>query len=125
MSATTTPQERYQAGSRSLHITEQGDLGWVVWLNIDDVDFSGLLLGSGATRADAVHAAIRTLQTCVEVLERPPVEVMCSECHGHGVIGQLSMRPSEWGFEHSYVQGTCTMCHGTGKRVCNGTGRLV
>lgn len=63
--------DRYRAGSKSLHITEQGDLGWVVWLNVEDIDFSGLLIGSGPTRKDAIHAAIRTLQTSIEILERP------------------------------------------------------
>ena len=69
MSATIT-QDRYRVGSRSLHVVQQGDLGWVVWLNVEDIDFSGLMLAFGPTRQDAVRGAIRTLETCVEVLER-------------------------------------------------------
>lgn len=72
--STTVTQDRYRVGSKSLHVVQQGDLGWVCWLNVEDIDFSGLMLSSGATRQDAVSEACRVLQACIDILERPPVQ---------------------------------------------------
>ena len=66
----TIEQHRYRVGSKSLHVLQQGDLGWVCWLDVEDIDFSGLMLSCGPTRADCVGEAMRVLQTCIEVLER-------------------------------------------------------
>lgn len=100
----TVEQTRYRVGSRSLHITQQGDLGWVCWLNVEDIDFSGLMLASGATRQDAVSEACRVLQTCIDVLERPPMSI-CWLCGGKGYT-----------YEEYVFRVAC--------KVCNGTGRL-
>jgi len=48
--------------------------------------------------------------------DEPETDAMCEDCHGMGQIGQASTRPSEWGYETYVVQGTCTMCGGTGRR---------
>ena len=64
--------ERYIHNEQSLHVHEQADLGWAVWLNIEDIDYSGLCLAVGKTRGDAVHAAIRQLEGLAAVLQRPP-----------------------------------------------------
>jgi hypothetical protein len=45
---------------------------WQVWLNTEARhDFSGLAIGSGATRAEAVRTAVETLERAVEVLQGP------------------------------------------------------
>lgn len=67
----TIEQARYRAGSKTLHVVQQGDLGWTCWLNVEDIDFSGLMLSCGATRQDAVREACRVLQSCIDILERP------------------------------------------------------
>ena len=67
----TIEQQRYRVGSKSLHVLQQGDLGWVCWLNVEDIDFSGLMLASGPTRADCIGEACRMLQSCIDILERP------------------------------------------------------
>ena len=67
----TIEQTRYRVGSKSLHVVQQGDLGWTCWLNVEDIDFSGLMLASGPTRADAIGEACRVLQACIDILERP------------------------------------------------------
>ena len=65
--------ERYELNEQTLHVHRQGDLGWAVWLNIEDIDYSGLCIATGATRNDAVGAAVRQLEGLVEVLQRPPI----------------------------------------------------
>ena len=70
---------RYHTTNHSLHITES-EAGFSIWLNLHDIDYSGLCVGNGETRSEAVQAAISTLQTCIDVLERPPVQCpLCSE----------------------------------------------
>lgn len=56
--------------SQSLHIHQQGDLGWAVWLNIEDIDYSGACIGVGETRNDAVGKAVRKLEELAEILLR-------------------------------------------------------
>jgi len=55
----------------SLHVFEtRGE--WEVWLNNEDHDFTGLCLSIGATRDDAVTAAVRILEAATEKLQGPP-----------------------------------------------------
>ena len=103
--STTLEQQRYRAGSHSLHIVHQGDLGWSVWLNVEDIDFSGLCLATGATRGDAQGAAIRVLYMLAGVLERPPVPE-CWLCKGKKTVIGLPYGP---------VRVECNVCNGTGR----------
>ncbi len=54
-----------------LHVYEQGG-EWHVWLNCEDMDFTGLCLGLGATRDEAVEQAVQALEAITEKLQGPP-----------------------------------------------------
>ena len=104
MSATAdTTSTRYKLDSHTLHIIQQGDLGWLVWLN-NDVDFSGLCIGTGTTRTEAVASAVKALEDAVEVLQRPPMSKVCWMCNGSGSV-------QFYGCAHR----TCSVCSGTGR----------
>lgn len=98
---------RYHTANHSLHVVES-EVGFSIWLNLHDIDYSGLCVGTGETRSQAVQAAISTLQTCIDVLERPPMNrAICWLCKG-------TQTQQIGGIE---VLITC--------RVCDGTGRLL
>lgn len=74
MKATERASEQYPSvlvEDHLLHVCEMGD-GWEVWINCEDADFTGLCVGWGATRDDAVARAVRALEAVVEKLQGPP-----------------------------------------------------
>lgn len=52
-----------------IHIFRNGD--WEVWVNCEDQNFSGLCVGTGSTRDEAVAEAVTALEAIVELLQRP------------------------------------------------------
>ena len=91
--------ERYQhpdKGQPELHILQDDDGTWQVWLNTGIADFDGLVIGVGPTRQAAVADAVgvvewseRTLQETPHFINglparRIPVDVKCPEGHVWG-----------------------------------------
>lgn len=63
---TTNEHHEVTSGGYGLHVTgEDGDVE--VWLNAG-VDFNGLAIGGGESRAEAVRDAIETLERALRVL---------------------------------------------------------
>lgn len=50
-----------------VHVYEQGG-EWHVWLNTEDLEFTGLCIGLGPTRDAAVVQAVAALESVVEFL---------------------------------------------------------
>jgi len=65
--------ERLTTPDNVLHIAQHRNGGWAVWLNseIGD-DYSGLCIGCGQTRDEAVSNAVGALEAAVEALQQPP-----------------------------------------------------
>lgn len=75
MAATERASRRYPsvlvAGSNLLHVCEMhGE--WEVWLNTEDMDFTGLCVSAGSTRQEAVTEAVRVLEAVTAKLQEPP-----------------------------------------------------
>jgi hypothetical protein len=68
-SSNAYPSRLTTAGNR-VHVFER-DGEWDVWLNTEDMDFTGLCIGSGETREAAVADAVAALEAAVEILQRP------------------------------------------------------
>lgn len=66
--------ERIELGGHALHIFQDAmDEGsWLVWLNTEASDFDGLVLGVGATRDEAVAAAVNAVEMIEAALQGPP-----------------------------------------------------
>lgn len=56
----------------SLHVFDEGDGEWCVWLNVEDSTFTGLCLSVQPTRDGAVAEAVMVLEQAVEALQRKP-----------------------------------------------------
>lgn len=54
-----------------VHVCEM-DGDWEVWLNCEDMDFTGLCVSVGTTRDDALAQAVKSLEAVVEHLQSPP-----------------------------------------------------
>lgn len=52
-----------------LHVFQR-DGEWNVWLNTEDMCFTGLCIGIGASRDEAVRQAVAALEAATEVLQR-------------------------------------------------------
>jgi hypothetical protein len=50
-----------------LHVFQEGD-DWSVWINTEDMEFTGLCVGVGATREDAALQAIVVLEAIIDKL---------------------------------------------------------
>lgn len=55
-----------------LRIFDDALYGWQVWLDAEVDDFSGLCIGAGATRDDALADAVRKLEEALCILQEPP-----------------------------------------------------
>jgi hypothetical protein len=53
-----------------VHVYKQ-DGEWSVWLNCEDMDFTGLCIGIGKTRNRAVADAVAALEAVVAKLQEP------------------------------------------------------
>lgn len=53
-----------------LHVFEQ-DSFWSVWLNCEDMPFTGLCIGTGATRDIAVQQAVAVCEAVAAKLQEP------------------------------------------------------
>lgn len=53
-----------------VHVYKDSD-GWKVWLNCNDMEFTGLCIGFGQTRDDACAQAVAALEACAHVLQQP------------------------------------------------------
>lgn len=58
-----------------LHIFKRDD-EWDIWLNTEDLCFTGLCIGTGKTRDEAVAQAVRALEAAVEELQKPPRRIV-------------------------------------------------
>lgn len=54
-----------------LHVAKM-NAGWEVWVNCEDMDFTGLCVGVGDTAKEAVQEAVTTLEAIVDRLQGPP-----------------------------------------------------
>jgi hypothetical protein len=56
-----------------LHVfaEDESEDDWSVWLNAGDTDFSGMCIGTGATRDEAVADAVNGLEEAVARLQGP------------------------------------------------------
>lgn len=66
------PNEEITETQPSLHIhgTDE-DAGWIVWLNPDSTPDTGLCVGFGGTRDEAVADAVKALEWAVAKLQQP------------------------------------------------------
>lgn len=55
---------------RLLHVFEM-DGEWQVWLNTEDMDFTGLCVSVGDTRDEATAAAVRVFEAAAKELQKP------------------------------------------------------
>ncbi len=53
-----------------VHVFTEGR-EWCVWLNTEDTEFSGLCIGVGATRDEAVAQAVKVCEAVAAHLQRP------------------------------------------------------
>lgn len=58
-------------GQPELHIYEEDDGSWAVWINTGVSDFDGLCIATGATRDDAVKEAVQVIEWVESVLQAP------------------------------------------------------
>lgn len=65
-------QEHRIIDGHRLHILQDFDGEWVVWLNTEVTDFDGLVIGTGRTRDEAVAAAVKTAEAIEANLQGPP-----------------------------------------------------
>lgn len=73
MSAVDRAVEQYPSvlvEGHLLHVCEMhGE--WQVWLNTEDMDFTGLCVAAGSTRAAVVAEAVRVFEAVVAELQKP------------------------------------------------------
>lgn len=56
-------------GAHRLHVFQDIDDVWVVWLNTEASDFDGLILGMGGTRDEAVAQAVAVMESAERLLQ--------------------------------------------------------
>lgn len=65
--------ERFEIGGNTLHLTNDNDGNFEVWLNTEVSDFDGLIIGAGYTRQaallDAAQVISRALVELLKVIE--------------------------------------------------------
>lgn len=59
-----------------LRIVED-DGWWMVWLNPDHQEYSGLCIGGAHTRDEAVAIAVKDLEAVLEQLQQPALPTIC------------------------------------------------
>ena len=69
-----------------LNIIEERDGGVEIWIDAPGADLDGIIVGIGATRAEAITDAVRTLEALTEQLQSPP-EVWVTDATRYGLKG--------------------------------------
>ena len=57
-----------------------------VWIDVPGAELSGIIIGVGETRAEAITDAVRTLEALTEQLQSPP-EVWVTDATRYGLNG--------------------------------------
>ena len=69
-----------------LNIVEELTGGAEVWIDVPGAELSGIIIGVGETRAEAITDAVRTLEALTEQLQSPP-EVWVTDATRYGLNG--------------------------------------
>ncbi len=54
-----------------VHVFQENGRHWQVWVNTEDLEFTGLCVGTGETRDEAIAVAVKALEAIVEHLQSP------------------------------------------------------
>lgn len=66
------PAVRLSTGQRLHVFADANETEWEVWLNCEDMDFTGICVAVARTRQEAVTEAMRVFEAAVDQLQQPP-----------------------------------------------------